>query len=257
MLRKLLRYEFKALLRILPALYLALLVVAVAAGVSQRIAGDEVQGNIVSSVNIPTLLVNALGIMLFVLFTVNLVVVIHRFRDNLLKDEGYLMFTLPVSEWKLAASKGIAALCMFLLTGITWFLSLLVFGFITDPGEMLEQLPSLGEMLSGLDPLQLIIGTVTVLVVILQQIYLAYAAMTVSQLVPRFRGLAGFGVYLAVMIFVEYPITKAVRSLFYSYPSDLFREPVFLPVILLLEAAFAALYLWGTSWLLKHTVNLE
>jgi hypothetical protein len=55
-------------------------------------------------------------------------------------------------------------------------------------------------------------------------------------------------VYLAVMIFVESPITRAVRSLSGSW---------FSPAMLLLEAAFAALYLWGTSWLLKHTVNLE
>jgi hypothetical protein len=251
MLRKLLRYEFRALLRFLPAFYLALLVVAVAAGIANHanISGGEWAGNWVWERGaLGEWLMIALGVLIPGLFVINLMSVLHRFRDNFLKDEGYLMFTLPVPEWKLAASKGIAALCTFILTGLVGFLSMLVFAFISDFYGMMEQQAEWEMMLSLVDPPRLVIGIALVLVAILQQLFLAYAAMTVSQFAPRFRWLAGFGVYLAVMIFVESPITQAVHSLAGSW----FTVPM-----LLLEAAFAALYLWGACWLLKHTVNLE
>jgi hypothetical protein len=165
----------------------------------------------------------------------------------LLKDEGYLMFTLPVPEWKLTASKGIAALCTLLLTTLTWFFAALIFGLINNFDEVLAQLPDMVNQLSLIGSWRLILGTAITVVVILQQLYLVYAAMTVSQIAPRFRRLAGFGVYLAVFT-GEAHLTKAVYYLSYPY---------FLPAILLLETLLAALYLWCTSWLLKHTLNME
>jgi hypothetical protein len=96
----------------------------------------------------------------------------------------------------------------------------------------------------------LIIRVVIMLTFIFQQVCLIYAAMTVSQRAPRFRGLAGFGAYLAVMIILEQPLTKAVLALPLSGIPHLL-------IIALVEAAFAALYLWCTSWLLKRTFNLE
>jgi hypothetical protein len=242
MLRKLLRYEFKALLQILPVFYLAFLIPALTAGIGSRIPGSWMWSEDLSS-----LFLNILGLMLPVVLTVNLVTVIRRFRENLLKDEGYLMFTLPVPEWKLVASKGIAAFCTILLTGIMWSLSALIFGFIRNSDEIMEQLPFILEMPSIIGVPRMITITAIALVFILQQMFLVYASMTISQLAPRFRRLAAFGVYLAVII-VEYHITRAVHSLFFSN---------YFPAILVLETALAALYLWCTSRLLKHTLNLE
>jgi hypothetical protein len=245
MLGKLLRHEFKALLRIMPVLYLALLGLAVAAGVSGRITGNW--GPNGHTLNLfeqgPIVL---FGILIFGQFVVNLAIVIQRFRDNFLKDEGYLMFTLPVPEWELAASKAIAALGTFLLTCAAAVLSLLICGFIGDSGNMQEALSVFWARLSATGPDRVIFGIATGLVGIFQQLCLIYASMTVSQLVPRFRGFAGFGVYAVVMFAVEQPITRAVFSL---------NDSLF--VFFFLEAVFAALYLWCVSWLLKHTFNLE
>jgi hypothetical protein len=252
MLRKLLRYEFRALLRFLPAFYLALLVVAVAAGVANH---NNISGEWTGTGNwmwergaLGEWLMIALGLLTPALFVINLMSVLHRFRDNFLRDEGYLMFTLPVPEWQLAASKGIAALGTFILTGLVWFLSMLVFAFISEFNAMMEQVSGWERLLSRVDPPRVIMGIALVVVGILQQLFLAYAAMTASLAAPRFRWLAGFGVYLAVMIFVESPISQAVHTLAGSWLT---------PGMLLLQAAFAALYLWGASWLLKHTVNRE
>jgi hypothetical protein len=236
MLIKLLRYEFRALLRILPALYLALPALAAA-------AGDSGAG----------LLYILWGMAFMAVFIVNLVIVILRFRDNFLKDEGYLMFTLPVSGWELIASKAAAALCTFLLTGIACALSMLIFTFIADYRQILDSLP---RMFRGLldgwayTPPLLIIRIVTALVVAFQQLCLVYAVMTVSHLAPRFRGLAGFGAYFAVMTFVQHPLIRATGALPLSGAPRLLA-------LALPEAAFAALYFWCASRLLKHRINLE
>jgi hypothetical protein len=259
MLGKLLRYEFKALLRIMPLLYLALQVLAIAAGVNSLI--DNGRGfnpeimNMMKTGTLTRILYAIWPVLFFVLFPVNLVLVILRFRDNFLKDEGYLMLTLPVPAWELAASKAIAALCTFLLTCIEGILSLLIFGFIVDFRSVMEYLPwifrQFWEGWNGTGSASsLIIWAVIMLVVTFQQMCLIYAAMTVSQIVPRFRGLAGFGAYLAAMIIVEQPITNAILALSSTGVPRLLT-------IALVEAAFAALYLWCTSWVLKHTFNLE
>jgi hypothetical protein len=248
MLIKLLRYEFKALLRILPALYLALLALAVVAGINS-LAGNG--GGFDSGAGRFYVL---WGMMFLALFVVNMVTVILRFRDNLLRDEGYLMFTLPVPEWALVASKAAAGFCTFLVTGITCALSLMIFAVIADYRQVLELLPQmLRNLLDGwayIDPPSLIIRIVIMLVFAFQQLCLWFAAVTVSQFAPRFRGLAGFGSYLAVSSFVQHPLTYAVKALPLSGAPHLLAFAC-------LEAALAVLYFWAVNWLLKHRLNLE
>jgi hypothetical protein len=251
MLGKLLRYEFKALLRILPALYLAILVLAVAAGLNRSLAEDYVRDPL------GRYLEPALGMMFLALFVVNLIVVILRFRDNFLRDEGYLMFTLPVTERELAASKAIAGFCSFLLTTAAGFLALLICEFISDSANLAEQLARVPQHIERYGGgLAVALKTAVALAGVFQQLCLVYASMTVSQMAPRFRGLAGFGVYLAVMIpamvFVERPLSRALNLLFSSQ-----GYIPYLGAILVLATAFAALCFCCTCWLLKHTLNLE
>lgn len=256
MLRKLLRYEFKALLQIIPIFYLALQALAIVTGIYSLIDnGRDFNPEMMNMAEgrAPGLLYLIWLMMFLVLLTLNLGLVILRFRENFLKDEGYLMFTLPVPEWKLVASKAIAALCTFLLTGIAGALSLAIFGLITDFRNIMEYLlPWLFQQanLQKVNYVSLIIKAVIMMAFIFQQLCLVYAAMTVSQLAPRFRGLAGFGAYFAVMAVLEQPLTQAVLTL------PLTGIPHLL-IIALVEAVFAVLFLWCTSWLLKHTFNLE
>jgi uncharacterized membrane protein YhaH (DUF805 family) len=250
MLGKLLRYEFKALLRIMPALYLAILALAVVTGINNYIAGDGVAWDMAGKLEI------ALGLMFVALFVVNLIIVILRFRDNLLKDEGYLMFTLPVTGWELAASKAITSLCFFLLTAVVGILALLIDGFIADFYHMLEQLSrsirNWNELVDIVGPVSLAIQAAIVLIFFFQQICLVYASMTVSQMAPRFRGLAGFGVYLALMTAVTTLVGNPLSRDFFIQ-----NDIPYHTAGLLLQTAFAALFFWCTGWLLKHTLNLE
>ena len=95
MLGKLLKYELKATSRVFIPLYIAILVVSIVNGLSLNLEILNIQG-------LATIVLMCLFISLFV---ITIVVTIQRFNKNLLKDEGYLMFTLPVSSKHLVLSK--------------------------------------------------------------------------------------------------------------------------------------------------------
>jgi len=106
MLAKLMKYELKATCRIFPPVYAALLVLA---AVTRLLYSFNPRG----TNNVP-LFISAL-LYLFILigmFVMTFVVMIQRFYKNLLADEGYLMFTLPVETWKHITSK--------LLVSVIW-----------------------------------------------------------------------------------------------------------------------------------------
>jgi hypothetical protein len=243
MLAKLIRYEFKALMRILPALYLGIQVLALASGLNSH-AGQ----------NIFTKIVEMLWSMTSVaVLIINFAVVTLRFRDNLLKDEGYLMFTLPVGLWELILSKAIAAFCSVMLSLLALSLSNLIYGLITDfdltTGLVSQLFQALHDLNIGY--LKRISIILLALVVVFQQLFLIYAAMIVSRIVPRFRGLVGFGVFFAVMILVEFPISTAATT------KIVLPDNLELLALALLQAAFAALYFWTSHLLLKRHFNME
>ena len=104
MLGKLIKYDLKALAKILAPLWGVLLVMGLIFGISIR-SNLEGIGN--------TMIVFSLVVIVAVIvaiFVMNVIVVIQRFWKGLLQEEGYLMFTLPVTTRSLILSKVISAL---------------------------------------------------------------------------------------------------------------------------------------------------
>ena len=104
MLKQLIKYELKATSRTFAGLYLALMAVVVALGLSMRL---EIGGDTVIDV-----LVLVYGALCVAIAVVTLLQIVERFAKNLLGREGYLMHTLPVTENQLILSK--------LLTSVLW-----------------------------------------------------------------------------------------------------------------------------------------
>ena len=166
MLGKLLKQEFRATGRIMLPMLGALIVLSILASLSGT-------GLINGVTNLPLLrfvmilIIVFFGIGVVAAAVVSTVIMISRFYRNLLKDEGYLMFTLPVSVHELVCSKLIVAMVWFLMTGLVIFL---VMGFLaltmsnTNLQEVLKELPSIGEIREMLDefgmrvPLRKLIG---------------------------------------------------------------------------------------------------
>ena len=116
MLGKLLKHEFYATGRIMLPLLGAELLLSVFAGFSVRGLGSAQNISFLSVMYITTLTVFFLG--LFAVWVVALVLMIQRFYKNLLRDEGYLSMTLPVSVDEHIITK--------LIVPFVWFAALAV-----------------------------------------------------------------------------------------------------------------------------------
>ena len=125
MLGKLLKYELKATSRVFVPLYIAILVVSIVNGLSLNLEIFNIQG-------LATIILMCLFISLFV---ITIVVTIQRFNKNLLKDEGYLMFTLPVSSKYLVLSKYLTSLIWTFLSFIVALLSFTIIFTIATYGD--------------------------------------------------------------------------------------------------------------------------
>ena len=117
MFRKLLKYEFLAFCRDLLPIYLLMIAAAVVSVVLLNFGNDL-------SITVSILVLGAIAIAAVVL---TLGAVGGRFQKNLLKDEGYLMLTLPVSVTQIIGSKLLAAVVWCAFGAIAGFISGMVF----------------------------------------------------------------------------------------------------------------------------------
>jgi hypothetical protein len=113
MLGKLIKYEFKATARMFLFSYLALIVLTLVGFVIDAI-GIDGSGGTGENVFL-VIYVLLFSVATITVFVITLISVILRFGRNLLGNEGYLMFTLPVSTHSLILSK--------LIVGIVWFIA--------------------------------------------------------------------------------------------------------------------------------------
>lgn len=123
MLIKLLKYEFKAMGRILIPFYGALILLGLISSVYALIIPEDV---ILFSLS------SAILIMLFIFMIIatmilSFIMTILRFKKNLLGREGYLMNTLPVTPWQNISAKLITAIIFQFLAGVAMFLAIIAF----------------------------------------------------------------------------------------------------------------------------------
>ena len=146
MLGKLLKHEFRATGRLmLPALG-AVLVLAVLANLSIRFI--QVTDSTFLTILLG-LVIAAFVIGMIAAAVMTLVLMVLRFYRNLLRDEGYLMHTLPVNVHELVWSKMIVSLVWFVVTFLVIFLVLLLTGLIqsgTSLGDFFMGFPSWAEI---------------------------------------------------------------------------------------------------------------
>lgn len=154
MLSKLLKHEFRATGRVMLPIYAAVLALAVLANLSIRFIQNT--GSTFLRI-LFGLLIAAFVVSIIAAAIMTLVMMITRFYRNLLKDEGYLMHTLPVSVHGLVWSKLIVSFVWFMVTFLVVWLVILLTGLIqtgTSLAQFIEGFPSWAEirgMLAQLD----------------------------------------------------------------------------------------------------------
>ena len=214
MLGKLLKHEFRATGRIMLPMLGALALLAGMANLSFR--GIEYTDSVIVNLILGFVIV-LFFLGLFAAAVLSVVIVVYRFYKNLLRDEGYLMFTLPVSVHSLVWSKLIAACCWILLTALvcTGLLLLTVFNLAADMGweEILRFLPTIGETireaieqtaLSSWDLVGYCVeGLLGVLALCMCQCLLFYAAMAIGHSFAKNKVLLSILFFIAIRFGIQ------------------------------------------------------
>lgn len=276
MLGKLTKYEIKATARQFLPLYGALVVMSIIMRVffGFRFYPDSFNSSPFGGSELPIVLSMMVYFALIVaIAVVTLVVMLQRFYKNLLGDEGYLMFTLPVRTWELIVSKLITTFLWGLASGVVMALTIFILAFNTGMISIIQE--GFQEILSYSDPyiianMGLIIAELTVSMIIsaVSSILMVYAAISLGHLFNKHRVLASFGAYLAINMAMS-----TVSSLFGTMFSgslmnsinvinfsgvDAFRYAMqaMIPAIII-SILFCAGLFFLTNYLLSHKLNLE
>lgn len=119
MLSKLVKHELRATSRIMLPAFLVVLVLAALSNISVRLL-DHSENTFVNLM--AGTIVIAFTFSLIALVVISFVVMINRFRTNLMGDEGYIMFTLPASVHHLVWSK--------IIVSTLWFAGMMLVEFL-------------------------------------------------------------------------------------------------------------------------------
>ena len=131
MLGKLLKHELRATAHTMLPIFGVMLLVSAMANVCARLTNSPGDTPVVLTI-IFTLVVILFGAGLFAIGLVTVFIMVRRFRDNLLRDEGYIMHTLPVSVHAQIWSKVLVSSLWYAASSVTMVLSILLVSWDVD-----------------------------------------------------------------------------------------------------------------------------
>ncbi len=268
MLGKLLKYELKATSRVFIPLYIAILIVSIVNGLSLNLEILNIQG-------LATIVLMCLFISLFV---ITIVVTIQRFNKNLLKDEGYLMFTLPVSSKHLVLSKYLTSLIWTFLSFVVAFLSFTIIFMIPtykyfDFSYFIKEFNLLFSNMLNLNILGQFIKII-LLMIISYTIFIfnVYLALSVGQLpiFNRFRNVSSFIGFLVINLLISYAQNivslfvndasvniEAIDNINYAISSVTSIVSKGLNIAIVINLIIILVLFFATTYILDKKLNLE
>lgn len=272
MLKKLFKYEFKSLGRILLPIYGATLIIGIIASLLFKLQPTEIY----SSLTI--LRIMSLVLMVIYIFAVictvclSFFIAIYRFKKNIFECEGYFTNTLPVEAWQNIFVKGITAVT-YELIGVV----------VAATSGMLYMLISVGKELSNYDfsylfyqinfalrqigpqniagyAAEVLVLTITCM---LGAMFMFYASISVGHSFNSHRVLKSVGAFIGFYIISQF-INSCILSVGNAVAVNLnivftsfTASHIFLIGIILLELIYAAAYFAITNYFLKNKLNLQ
>lgn len=266
---KLLKYEWKACARVFLPLYGVVLLMSV---INALMTTERAQ-NFMNG--IPSVILALLFVALLVaVFVVTVVILIQRFYQNLLGDEGYLMFTLPVTVAQHIWSKVIVAVAVCLLSGLVALVSIAIIGADTNLifgiGMMLNEL---GKAIAA-DPNGLgymIEGILLLLVSLASGVLFVYLCMALGHLAKKHRVLMSVVWYFVLSTAAQFLLTfvlfgtmngptetlmTALSNALNGIPQQVLLHGVLIGFCIATAIPGAICY-FGTHYILKNRLNLE
>lgn len=239
MLGKLMKYDLKSMLRTFAPLWILTPVVSLLFGLtvwgSYGSEGEQTRlksrvellfgmGENVSDIVGVVMALVFFGI-LVALAVVTVLFVIQRFWNGLLKDEGYLMFTLPVKPWELITAKGLCATIAVTVSVLVGFFSFFVIYCVSIAhlfslfGVWDQMKDLLWDFLRSIDvsgawlTFFLLEFAVLMILSLTKSIYSVYAAMALGQLFEAHRVAGAVAAYFGLSVVLSV-IANLLSSLF-------------------------------------------
>lgn len=261
MLGKLFKHEMKACARLLLPLYLVLAVFTI----MDRIV---INLNIFKGVLqlIPGTITFLYILSILAISVVSFVIIILRFYRNLMTDEGYLMFTLPVKTHELIDSK--------LLVSVIWTVAsvagvvLSIFAVLVNNSRMHELQEGIQQMLSELHSdignyTALFIAEFAILFIIslFSNILEIYVSIAIGQLFHEHKIIGSFGAYIVINIVLQFVVTILIAVgvlLFTDKFNDILSVPqIIMPATIVISLGLTIAYYFVTNYIFKKRINLD
>ncbi len=202
MLRKLLKYDMKAVWKIWIRLAAAALLISIPGGLCIRFItytiGESSGFLLLRLTAVFGMLASILTIAGFLIVTE--ILVFWRFYKNFFSDEGYLTFTLPVSRAQLLLSKTLNACIWMVASGAVIVLCILEIVLVVDPRAIGAFFKGLGWWLGQDWSFLLVIYMLQLLVLAVAGLWLSVSmiqlCITIGSIIAkRFKILASIGIY--------------------------------------------------------------
>jgi hypothetical protein len=207
--------------------------------------------------------------LLIAISVLSFMVILQRFQRNLLSDDGYLMFTLPVKPGALIISKLLVSILWIVLSAL---ISLATIAIMTLNGRIIAFI--MENLDNWLRQIHLYLGLNSVSYLfeaflagftgIMNGILMIYAAISLGHLLNRHKNLGAFGAFIGLSIVSQIVMTLlgqiAELTRFSGWFDALPATAAAHVAMLLLSALnilFAAAYFLITNHILSRRLNLE
>ncbi len=261
MLSKLIKHEFKATARLLLPLYLVLAVLTI---IDRIVFSLHFKGTLSIITGFVT---TAYIFSIVAIVVVSYVFVITRFYKNLMSDEGYLMFTLPVKSHQLISSKLIVSSVWTLASFLGVILSLLGVFATSDRLRLLKDTFIIqindAKYTFGDRGFTLILVELCLMIFFgfISNILMIYVSIAVGQLFRGHKLLGSFAAYIAINTILQIFVTLVLvlAGIFFSKTfSEVSSLPqIIFPVVILYTILSSILFYFLTNLIFRKKLNLE
>ncbi len=266
---RLLKYDFRSMLKQFGLIWPAALVLAVVN--SFTLSGMESTSRTGETVAGVAMIVYVA--IMIAMFVTAVIFVIQRFYRGLLGDEGYLMHTLPVKSWELIASKLVCAVAVTFVSIVVAIVSILIIcrPFLrTWDADFFEFFHWLWKNFDGnvFNAIVILVELVVLLLVGTAQSYLMlYLSMGIGHLFHKNRVAMSVAAYIAIQAGINTvfgflggvfnnPLTRMLEHLLWEADGWVDLHTAFW-IMIAATGAVAAVYFFAANYILKNKLNLE
>ncbi len=210
MLKKLLKYELLSGGRVMLPLYAAALAASVLMALNIRIQRN--------GAGLVTIWVTALFVLCFTAMSVmTLYMILRRFYRNLLGDEGYMMFSLPVTTGQHIASKLIGAFLFTAGAGVVAGISVLLIVLVAHPSAdgmqtVREIFARIWTAMTSDSRLTAVLTILLMIASVVQTILEIYAAIAIGHQWSQHRILGSILAYVGISVAMSAVTNLAARA---------------------------------------------